>query len=286
VSLALRPRTPTEIVDAGFRLIRVGYAQLVTLTLIAFAPSIIVSIISGGRLQDPQAILAAPGRAAVVVLVGFLCTAIADAAIIAAVSERYLHGGASSARVLTQTLRRLGVVIAGSLLRWLVVLLAILVTTFAFGLALGAALVAARAQAIAPVLTPIIVVIALIAPFYLYLRLFAVVPAIVLDRAPATGSLGRSWWLTRERAGAVFLALLIAWAVYLSIYIVVALAAQLVPFVPVRVLLGSAVQVLVYPFVGVVTTLLYYDLRVRKEGFDLEMMARDLGATEPPPAAP
>jgi hypothetical protein len=264
----------------------VGYAQLVTLTLIAFAPSIIVNIVSGGRLQDPQAILAAPGRTAVVVLVGFLCTAIADAAIIAAVSERYLHGGASSARVLTQTLRRLGVVIAGSLLRWLVVLLAILVTTFAFGLALGAALVAARAQAIAPVLTPIIVVIALIAPFYLYLRLFAVVPAIVLDRAPATGSLGRSWWLTRERAGAVFLALLIAWAVYLSIYIVVALAAQLVPFVPVRVLLGSAVQVLVYPFVGVVTTLLYYDLRVRKEGFDLEMMARDLGATEPPPAAP
>lgn len=40
-----------------------------------------------------------------------------------------------------------------------------------------------------------------------------------------------------------------------------------------------------YPLFSVGGTLLYYDLRIRKEGFDLEMMAQDL-AGETPPAAP
>ncbi|MBI3919931.1 MAG: hypothetical protein HY318_00835 [Armatimonadetes bacterium] len=34
---------------------------------------------------------------------------------------------------------------------------------------------------------------------------------------------------------------------------------------------------LLYPFLGIVMTLLYYDLRIRKEGFDLEMMAQEAG---------
>jgi hypothetical protein len=35
----------------------------------------------------------------------------------------------------------------------------------------------------------------------------------------------------------------------------------------------------------VVSTMLYYDLRIRKEGFDLEIMARELGnAPAPLPA--
>jgi len=43
--------------------------------------------------------------------------------------------------------------------------------------------------------------------------------------------------------------------------------------------------VLFYPIVSVVTTLIYYDLRVRKEAFDLEMMASELGAA-PTPTSP
>jgi hypothetical protein len=34
---------------------------------------------------------------------------------------------------------------------------------------------------------------------------------------------------------------------------------------------------IIYPLYSVGGTLLYYDLRIRKEGFDLEMMARDMG---------
>ena len=49
------------------------------------------------------------------------------------------------------------------------------------------------------------------------------------------------------------------------------------------VVLGSLGSVLVYPLVPIVATLMYYDLRVRREGLDLELMADDLAAAAPAP---
>jgi hypothetical protein len=40
--------------------------------------------------------------------------------------------------------------------------------------------------------------------------------------------------------------------------------------------LESVLQIFIYPFIYVVMTVLYYDLRVRKEGFDLELLASSL----------
>ena len=37
-------------------------------------------------------------------------------------------------------------------------------------------------------------------------------------------------------------------------------------------------RIFVYPLIAIVQTLLYYDARIRKEGYDLELMAQDLGA--------
>ena len=41
--------------------------------------------------------------------------------------------------------------------------------------------------------------------------------------------------------------------------------------------LGACVSLLIYPVISCVFTVFYYDLRVRKEGFDLEMLSRQLG---------
>ena len=40
--------------------------------------------------------------------------------------------------------------------------------------------------------------------------------------------------------------------------------------------LQALTQIFIYPFVYVVMTVLYYDLRVRREGFDLELLASSL----------
>ena len=42
-------------------------------------------------------------------------------------------------------------------------------------------------------------------------------------------------------------------------------------------MLSAFVSLFVYPVISCVFTLFYYDLRVRKEGFDLEILAKQLG---------
>jgi hypothetical protein len=40
--------------------------------------------------------------------------------------------------------------------------------------------------------------------------------------------------------------------------------------------IGGLVQIFIYPLFYCVLTVTYYDLRVRKEGFDLELLASQL----------
>lgn len=47
--------------------------------------------------------------------------------------------------------------------------------------------------------------------------------------------------------------------------------------------LSQLIQMLVSPFSMIALTLLYYDSRIRKEGFDQEVMAKNLGYSAPPP---
>jgi hypothetical protein len=51
-------------------------------------------------------------------------------------------------------------------------------------------------------------------------------------------------------------------------------------------LITGLVQGLVFPLALVATVLLYYDSRIRKEGFDLEVLAREMGSGPRPTAAP
>jgi hypothetical protein len=58
---------------------------------------------------------------------------------------------------------------------------------------------------------------------------------------------------------------------------------------PVGIILNQVVsqlsQILLTPVAGIAFTLLYYDSRIRKEAFDLEMMAKNLGVS-PGPSSP
>lgn len=116
---------------------------------------------------------------------------------------------------------------------------------------------------------------------------YALVPqVIVLERPVApTDALGRSWALTKGFKGKVFLLWL---TTYLLIYVpqfafgILAGIAEVagLPFVaaPIQVL-GPLILLPLYPLVGCAFTLLYYDLRLRKEAFDLELLEEQLAAS-------
>jgi hypothetical protein len=113
--------------------------------------------------------------------------------------------------------------------------------------------------------------------------LIVTAPALVLENQPsATSAMGRSWQLTKGFRGRIFGAILVAVLLIVIPAIALGVLAGLVggasedTALIVVLLLQSLLQLLAYPFFYVLTTLFYYDLRIRKEAYDLEMLASGL----------
>ncbi len=106
--------------------------------------------------------------------------------------------------------------------------------------------------------------------------------AAALESGSSSDALRRSWELTK---GFRWKALALG-VVSIGLILVVFVGAGVVGGIlggvmggldVVLVVLGACVSLLIYPVISCVFTVFYYDLRVRKEGFDLEMLSRQLG---------
>ena len=105
---------------------------------------------------------------------------------------------------------------------------------------------------------------------------------------PAKRSVARTSW-PRGRSVAFLGTLLLTGLIVLVVQFLVGFAlAFVIPGIRTNpnaaTLVSYVVGIFIYPLVTVVITLLYYDLRIRKEGFDLENMAKELGFASPAPA--
>ena len=109
-----------------------------------------------------------------------------------------------------------------------------------------------------------------------------VLQVAVLEPRGSSGALGRSWDLTK---GYKWKALGL-WAVSLALLIVLfagttaigAVAEQVQAVQVTSAVLSAGAQLLIYPLIGCVFTLFYYDPRIRKEGFDLEVLSQSLSS--------
>jgi hypothetical protein len=109
-----------------------------------------------------------------------------------------------------------------------------------------------------------------------------VAPVIVLEPVNAWEGRQRSWELVTGERGKVFLVLVV---VSILTSVVSGAAEAVVPWLidtsslsgqlSLQVL-SQLVSYLVIPIPAIATVLLYYDLRIRKEGFDLEMLSQAL----------
>ena len=241
---ALRPRSATEIIYASFQLLRRHYTQLVAVAVVALLPYIVLVALTGGTGSgSPTAIL--------VVIAQWLCAALAEAAVIIGVSDAYLEGSVDIQRSLASTAGRLPTILLAGVFRG-----------FAF----------------------VVGLIALIFPgIYVMLRTFAIIPVVVLEEKSAGDSFRRSWDLAKGEVWKVFVTLLLAWLIFIVLYFLLVVIAGMLASRNERAssLVVAILLALVYPITGAVTTLLYYDIRVRREGFDLELLAREAGAASP-----
>jgi hypothetical protein len=134
---------------------------------------------------------------------------------------------------------------------------------------------------------------------FLACRLCVCIPAALLENLGPFDAFGRSFQLTEGNAGRAFLILILYAVLWYDAIIVVD-----VPFVfavqaavhnpgTVRTLtalveVGNLVaNVLIAPVFTIASAIFYFDLRVRKEGFDLQLMLNSLAVgVQAPPAAP
>jgi hypothetical protein len=217
---------------------------------------------------------------AILALVGlFIVLPLATAATTRAVSDRYLDRSASVGSSYAAALRRMRALIWQSV---------ILLSGFLLVYALAAAIIVAfsllTGVAGAGVGLSILLIIAAI-PFavFVYVRTSLAAPAIVLENLSGWRGLARSWNLVRE----------FGWRI-LGIRILVGLITGIIGGLLVSLLslagagldpngqliVQQAASAVIAVFIGPVTyiaiTLLYYDTRIRKEGFDIEMLAQSL----------
>lgn len=201
-----------------------------------------------------------------------------EAATTRAVSDRYLDRKSSLRSAYGTAWNRLGALVtlililigayAGCIA--VIVLLALLFSAVGAGAA-GGAFAVLLALALIPV------------AIFVYVRTLVAVPAIVLERVSGWRGLRRSWDLIRGRFWPTFGRILLLALISGIISSVVAAVFEL-PGAAVdpsnTFVFDQVASAIAAVFVGPITyigvTLLYYDARIRKEGFDIEMLASSL----------
>ncbi len=271
----LRPLGLGEILDAAFKVYTRNFKTLCLAVLVPVVPIVILTTLvtastsSNENAFDPTADFDATATqttisgaevagGAVTVLLTLLLTALATAACTRAVADGYLGEPTSWRASLRFALRKLLPVIAVSIL---VVVLAVLS-----------------------------LVGVIVAAIYVGVRLALSAPALLIEDLGPIAALKRSWRLVKDRWWVTF-------GVFVISSLLVALLAGLIQLLLLAPLLADSdnellggvltalgaivANVFTLPIQAAVITILYFDLRVRKEGFDLELLARSMGSASP-----
>jgi len=108
---------------------------------------------------------------------------------------------------------------------------------------------------------------------------------VLEDLSSSFDAFGRAWDLTRGFRLKVLGVAVVTWLLSQFLPQIVATTMSVVilgaspAMQPVLVVLTSLLSILLAPVMPCALTLLYYDLRVRREGFDLQMLSQELGIT-------
>lgn len=249
----LRPLSTGEVLDTSFGLYRSLFFPLVIVALVCRTVPDILAIYlqqlsgtSAFAIFDHWQLLLAQ------FVLGILLNVAAVAATTVVVAGAYLGAPTTAGTALQKAFRLIGPLMLAAFLGSIAIFLGLLVLVVP-GVILWSGLVLANA-------------------------------VIVLEQPiSATAALGRSWELTKGFRFKVFVSVLVAALLFIVPTMIVgvlgAIGTMAGAWSPmVSGILSAVLQIFVAPFMYVVITVLYYDLRVRKEGFDLELLAT---ATQP-----
>jgi len=265
----LRPLRVGEILDAGIKVYLGNARTLLGLTAVVVVPFqilnaiVLLSVVSSAS-EVPHGFLgigarhtssaALSGARMVLLLTGLIVGALTTAACVKAVSDAYLDQPVDLGSSLRFAARRIGSLVWLEILMWVLLGLAFL---------------------------------ALVVPgIWLYAAWSVATPALLIEGVRGWGALRRSFRLVRGRwwpvAGVLVVATVMIGIVGAGINgvllaITLTSGGSVLGTVLIVSAAGAVASILTGPFQAAVTTVLYYDLRVRREGYDVQLLAEQLG---------
>ncbi len=280
----LKPQTVTEILDSSFRLYRENFATFLGILAIVYIPGIILQMLLTGTIGEEMIALrqqahtadghvepavmqkltmVGMGQSLVILLITGLTFPLATGTLTRAVSSRYLNErisiGACFSYVLSIFLKYMGTILLS-------------------GLVMGIGWMFC------------------IVPGILFAIWFSFTSSVVvLEGLGGTTAMGRSKQLSKDNAGRIIGLWLITFILTLAVNYGVGFGfAFILPKVlhsPVHLLVATqglqqVIGMILSPLFSVAWILLYYDIRIRKEAFDLEVLAKSMGSPQGAPPAP
>jgi hypothetical protein len=238
-----RPRSATEILDASIQLYRRSFVLMFGIYAVAVLPPQLLGLVLPTALKG------------VTDLVAGLLMAVAHGAAAVAVRAHLEGTSLGIGEAYGKLEGRIGSLIGVQILVGLAVLL---------GLAF------------------------LVVPGVLAFIWFAVAPpACALEQLGVTDSMGRSRELARGQGKHIFGTMFFTWLVVFVALFAVAVGLGIVQGIVLGEndrlsdAIGQIVFAVLVPLVGIVSTMLYFDLRVRREGADIEALSSQIGAPAP-----
>ena len=237
----LRPMSIGELLDGAIAVYRTSFPVLVTIAVITQGIPTIMNAyagIAGGVVSHPLLVVMA-------MILGGLGGLLAAGATVWVISEAYLGREADLGSALRYALGRAWALLVAGFIKYFLMFVGLLFF-----------------------LVPGVIVLC---------GLSVVSQVVVLEQASGTRSIGRSWELTKGYRGKAFaLGIIVFFLFYLPIMAFGVLAAALPGMEMFFSVGGQLVGLLIYPVIVCAFTLYYYDLRVRKEAFDLDHLHREL----------
>ena len=287
----LRARSNAELLDAAFEIYRRHFAIFLAVGVVAALPMALIQYSSLSLIGGQRGVMTVPDVAGgsfamlqVMLLVAYVVTLFITPfteGITVTTAARAYRGEAVELGDATRAVfaRPLAVLLA-YWARFFLIMGAMMAIGIVGSIVVGILLAIFRPIGILLAIPLVIGVFAV--AIVIWKRYFAVLPVLLVEEKRVADSMSRSRALADGNGARIVV--LIGLVILISMFFGIMLggiAAALVSGL-VGALLYLFCVALVNQFAGVVLTLLYFDLRVRKEGYDIELLASSL---DPTPAA-
>ena len=316
MDLALRPMSTSQVLDRTFHIYRNNFVLLAGIGALIPA-ALLVMQLSFIPLGFPPQTNNRPPESLVVLLLGyFACSALiyvigyalAAGATVYGVSKRHLGQnvtiGQAYKQVFAHFWRVLGAILLISVIVFGSIFVGEIIAIFVFMLAAGGSTLFARGGGAGAGIGVIIAGIWAFSLFvggvlfgiFFYCKFSLTVPSCMLENLSVGAALSRSWRLTKNSFWRIFLIYLLTWILSFVLSLVLGAPGQIYTAMVHNktVVLGIILQevggfiagVIANPISTIAIALIYYDQRVRKEAFDLQVMMDVVGQQQlPPPMA-